>query len=54
MVGIRGKSFSVAELSRGRRAGSAWRRAVSRGEAGLLAAAREVKEQGTFGYLDRL
>jgi 2-methylisocitrate lyase-like PEP mutase family enzyme len=55
MVGIKGRSFSVAELeSAGVRrislAASLYRAAM----AGLLAAAREVKEQGTFGYLDRL
>ncbi len=54
MAGIRGKSFSVAELEAAgvRRislAGSLYRAAMS----GLLNAAREVKEQGTFGYLDR-
>jgi 2-methylisocitrate lyase-like PEP mutase family enzyme len=54
MVGIRGKSFTVAELAAAgvRRislAGSLYRAAMS----GLLDAAREVKEQGTFGYLDR-
>jgi 2-methylisocitrate lyase-like PEP mutase family enzyme len=55
MVGIKGKSFSVAELSAAgvRRislATSLYRAAMT----GLRAAAREVKEQGTFGYLDRL
>ena len=55
MVGIKGKSFSVAELAavgvrRISLATSLYRAAI----AGLLAAAREVKEQGTFGYLDRL
>ena len=55
MVGIPGKSFSVAELEAAgvRRislATSLWRAAMS----GMLAAAREVHEQGTFGYLDRL
>jgi len=54
MVGIKGKSFSVAELQAAgvRRislATSLYRAAMS----GLLAAAREVREQGTFGYLDR-
>jgi len=54
MVGIRGKSFTVAELEAAgvRRislATSLYRAAMS----GLLEAAREVKEQGTFGYLDR-
>jgi len=54
MVGIKGKSFTVAELeSVGVRrislATSLYRAAMS----GLLGAAREVKEQGTFSYLDR-
>ncbi len=54
MVGIRGKSFSVAELERAgvRRislATSLHRAAMS----GLIEAAREVRENGTFGYLDR-
>ena len=53
MAGIRGKSFTVAELTAAgvRRislATSLYRAAM----AGLLAAAREVKDQGTFGYLD--
>ncbi|HEY4645359.1 MAG TPA: isocitrate lyase/phosphoenolpyruvate mutase family protein [Steroidobacteraceae bacterium] len=55
MVGMKGKSFSVAELEavgvrRISLATSLYRAAMT----GLLAAAREVKEQGTFGYLDRL
>jgi 2-methylisocitrate lyase-like PEP mutase family enzyme len=54
MVGIRGKSFTVAELEAAgvRRislATSLYRAAMS----GLLDAAREVKDSGTFGYLDR-
>jgi 2-methylisocitrate lyase-like PEP mutase family enzyme len=54
MVGIRGKSFSVAELEAAgvRRislATSLYRAAMS----SMIAAATEVKEQGTFGYLDR-
>lgn len=54
MVGIRGKSFSVAELEAAgvRRislATSLYRTAMS----GMIAAASEVKERGTFGYLDR-
>jgi len=54
MVGIKGKSFSVAELEAAgvRRisvATSLYRAAMS----SLVAAAREVKDQGTFGYLDR-
>ena len=54
MVGIRGKSFTVAELATAgvRRislATSLYRAAMS----GLLDAAREVKGKGTFGYLDQ-
>jgi 2-methylisocitrate lyase-like PEP mutase family enzyme len=54
MAGIKGKSFSVAELqSAGVRrvslATSLWRAAMS----GLIDAAREAKEKGTFGYLER-
>jgi 2-methylisocitrate lyase-like PEP mutase family enzyme len=54
MVGIRGKSFSVAELAEAgvRRislATSLYRAAMS----GLADAAREIRESGTFGYLDR-
>jgi 2-methylisocitrate lyase-like PEP mutase family enzyme len=53
MVGIRGKSFSVAELAQAgvRRislAGTLYRAAMT----GLANAAREVRESGTFGYLD--
>ena len=53
MVGIKGKSFAVAELETAgvRRislATSLYRSAMS----GLLNAAREVKDKGTFGYLD--
>lgn len=55
MVGVPGKSFSVAELAavgvkRISLATSLYRAAMT----GLFEAAREVKEQGTFGYLDRL
>ena len=54
MVGIRGKSFTAAELEAAgvRRislATSLYRAAMS----GLLAAAREVQDKGTFGYLDQ-
>ena len=54
MVGIRGKSFSVAQLQAAgvRRislATSLYRTAMT----GLLEAAREVRDAGTFGYLDR-
>lgn len=54
MVGLPGKSFSVAELEAAgvRRislANSLHRAAL----AGLIEAAREVMERGTFGYLDR-
>src|SRR6202007_62308 len=53
MAGIKGRSFSVAELARGgvkrvSLATSLYRAAMS----GLLDAAREVKEHGTFGYVD--
>jgi 2-methylisocitrate lyase-like PEP mutase family enzyme len=53
MVGIKGKSFSVAELAAAgiRRislASSLYRAALT----GLVAAAREIKDAGTFGYLD--
>ena len=55
MVGIKGKSFSVAALEAAgvRRislATSLYRAAM----AGLREAAQEVKQSGTFGYLDRL
>jgi 2-methylisocitrate lyase-like PEP mutase family enzyme len=54
MVGIRGKSFTLAELEAAgvRRislATSLYRMAMT----GLLEAAREVKDKGTFGYIDR-
>jgi 2-methylisocitrate lyase-like PEP mutase family enzyme len=54
MAGIKGKSFSVPELEAAgvRRislATSLWRAAMS----GLVEAAREVKEKGTFGYVER-
>lgn len=54
MVAIRGKSFSVAELEaagvkRISLATSLYWAAMT----GLVEAAREVKSQGTFGYLDR-
>jgi 2-methylisocitrate lyase-like PEP mutase family enzyme len=54
MVGIRGKSFTAAELEaagvkRISLATSLYRAAMT----GLADAAREVKEHGTFGYLDR-
>ena len=54
MVGIKGKSFTVAELEAAgvRRislATSLYRAAMS----GLLEAAKEVREKGSFGYLDR-
>ena len=53
MVAIKGKSFSVAELAAAgvRRislATSLYRTAMS----GLVSAAREVKDAGTFGFLD--
>ena len=54
MAGIKGKSFTVAELQtagvkRISLAGSLYRAAMM----GLVNAAREVKDTGTFGYLDR-
>ncbi len=54
MAGIKGKSFSVAELEaagvkRVSLATSLWRGAMT----GLVDAAREVKEKGTFSYIDR-
>jgi 2-methylisocitrate lyase-like PEP mutase family enzyme len=53
MVGIKGKSFTVAALTaagvkRISLATSLYRAAMT----GLLNAAKEVREQGTFGYLD--
>jgi 2-methylisocitrate lyase-like PEP mutase family enzyme len=53
MGGIKGKSFSVAELAdagvkRVSLATSLYRAAMT----GLLSAAEEVREHGTFGYLD--
>ena len=55
MVGIKGKSFSVARLEEAgvRRislATSLYRAAM----AGMKAAAEEVKTSGTFGYLERM
>lgn len=55
MVGIKGRSFSVPELrdagvKRISLATSLYRAAM----AGMRAAALEVREQGRFGYLDRL
>jgi 2-methylisocitrate lyase-like PEP mutase family enzyme len=54
MVGIRGKSFSVSQLAeagvkRISFASSFYRAAIS----GLIAAASEAREQGTFGYLEK-
>src|SRR5262245_31650774 len=54
MVGIKGKSFTVAELTaagvkRISLATSLYRMAMT----GLVDAAREVKDKGTFGYIDR-
>lgn len=55
MVGVPGASFSVAELSaagvkRISLSTSTYRAAMT----GLLAAGREVRDSGTFGYLDTL
>lgn len=54
MVGIPGKSFSVAELQaagvkRISLATSLYKAAIT----GMIDAAREAKDKGTFGYLDR-
>jgi 2-methylisocitrate lyase-like PEP mutase family enzyme len=54
MVGIKGRSFSVAELeaagvTRISLATSLYKAAMT----GLIDAAREAKDTGTFGYLDR-
>jgi 2-methylisocitrate lyase-like PEP mutase family enzyme len=54
MTGIRGKSFSVAELAeasvkRISFASSLYRAALT----GLIAAAMEAKQSGTFGYLEK-
>ena len=54
MAGLKGKTFSVAELEacgvrRISLATSLYRAAMS----GLIDAAREAKESGTFGYLER-
>ncbi len=54
MAGIKGKSFTVAELAAAgvRRislATSLYRAAMT----ALLEAAREVRDKGTFGYLER-
>ncbi len=54
MAGIRGKSFTVAELvqagvKRISFASSLYRAAIT----GLIDAASETKNQGTFGYLER-
>jgi 2-methylisocitrate lyase-like PEP mutase family enzyme len=54
MAGIKGKTFTVRELEAAgvRRisvATSLYRAAVS----GLVEAAREIRDQGTFGYLER-
>jgi 2-methylisocitrate lyase-like PEP mutase family enzyme len=54
MAGIKGKSFTVPELDaagvkRISLAGSLYRMAMT----GLRDAAQEVKDKGTFGYLDR-
>jgi 2-methylisocitrate lyase-like PEP mutase family enzyme len=53
MAGIRGRSFTVAELAQAgvkriSLATSLYRAAMS----GLVNAAREVKERGTFGYVE--
>jgi 2-methylisocitrate lyase-like PEP mutase family enzyme len=55
MVGVPGASFSVAELTaagvkRISLSTTLYRAAMT----GLLAAGREVRESGTFGYLDTI
>jgi 2-methylisocitrate lyase-like PEP mutase family enzyme len=54
MVGIKGKSFTVAELAEAGvkriSLGTSLYRAAM---AGLLDAAREMKDKGTFGFVDR-
>jgi 2-methylisocitrate lyase-like PEP mutase family enzyme len=55
MVGIRGRSFSVAELkAAGVRRVSLSTTLYRAAMTGLLAAGREVRDAGTFGYLDTL
>ena len=54
MVGVRGKSFTVARLAeagvkRVSFASSLYRAAMT----GLIEAASELKQSGTFGYLDK-
>ena len=53
MAGVRGRSFSTAELAKAgvkriSLATSLYRAAMS----GLVDAAREVKDKGTFGYVE--
>jgi 2-methylisocitrate lyase-like PEP mutase family enzyme len=55
MIGMPGRSFGLAELEaagvkRVSLAGSLYRAAM----AAMLEAAREVRERGSFGYVDRL
>lgn len=55
MVGIKGRSFTVADLAaagvkRISLATSLWRAAMT----GMVAAATEIRDQGSFGYLDTL
>jgi len=53
MVGMRGKSFTVAELAAaGVRRISLSTTLYRAAMTGLLAAAREVSERGTFSYVD--
>jgi len=54
MAGIKGKSFSVAELeAAGVRRISLATSLYRAAKTGLVEAAREVREKGSFGYLDR-
>jgi 2-methylisocitrate lyase-like PEP mutase family enzyme len=55
MVGVPGASFSVAELTAaGVRRISLSTTLYRAAMTGVLAAGREVKESGTFTYLDRI
>ena len=54
MIGMKGSSFSVAELEdagvrRISLGGSLYRAAM----VGFLSAAKEIKEHGTFGFVER-
>jgi 2-methylisocitrate lyase-like PEP mutase family enzyme len=54
MVGIRGKSFSVAELEQaGVRRVSLATSLYYAAMTGLIEATQEIRDRGTFGYLER-